>query len=187
MRLFIVLLLVALIEVVPLSIATAAPAVDKSLAVKHELMTIRFKPRKPNQMGSFYEARGFPRPMRDVIHKQCYITAIIHNTSKEKIWLDLSDWKFSVNGKPLKREHRNYWKKRWQEMGIPLRYQSTFRWTLIPEELDYLPGEKEGGNLVLPFTKGKITLDATFKTGADKKGEVIRIHYDQLYCAEDTK
>jgi hypothetical protein len=168
------------------SAALAAQAIAP-LAVVEDQLTIEFKPRSPEQMVSFYEARGFPQSMRDILRQQCFITVGIRNTSQHKIWLNLDDWKFSVNGKPIEREHRDQWKQRWQEMNIPLRYQATFRWTLIPEMLDYLPGEYEGGNLVLPFTREKITLDATFATGDNKQGEPIRIHYDQLYCAEDAK
>lgn len=174
-----------LVEIFAMSLAWSAESVKPSLSVKHELLTIKFVPRSADQMGSFYEARGFPKPMREVLETQCFITVGIRNLSQQKIWLDLADWKFSVNGQPLKREHRDYWKKRWQAMDVPLPHQSTFRWTLIPETLDYLPGEREGGNLVLPYTKEKITLDARFKTGDDKQGEVIHIHYDQLYCAKD--
>lgn len=157
------------------------------LVIEHEDLSIEFSPRTPEQMGSFYEARGFPREVREVLQQQCFITVKIRNHSQKKIWLDLAEWQFSVNGKVIQREHRDYWKQRWQAMNVPLRYQSTFRWTLIPESLDYLPGEEEGGNLVLPFTRGKMTLDAKFATGKDKDGEPIHIHFDQLYCAEDRK
>ncbi|MCK5001939.1 MAG: hypothetical protein KAJ92_06085 [Gammaproteobacteria bacterium] len=167
------------------SAATVAASPKFPLVVNHELMSIEFAPRKPEQMGSFYEARGFPREMREVLKQQCFITVKIHNNSQKKIWLDLANWQFSVNGKPLKREHRDVWKQHWQAMNVPLRFQSTFRWTLIPETLDYLPGEEEGGNLVLPFTKEKITLDAKFATGENRDGKPIHIHFEQLYCAED--
>ena len=92
---------------------------------------------------------------------------------------------FTAAGKPLIREHRDYWKKRWQDMGMPLNKQSTFRWTLIPETLDYLPGEHEGGNIVLPFTDKPISITATFSTGDDKQGKKITITTDKLFCAED--
>ena len=172
-----------------LLIASATVAAQKTLPLKvsNENMSITFRPRSPDQMDSFYGARGFPKAMRDILKKQCFITVGIRNTSQQKIWLNLADWKFSVNGKPIKREHRDQWKQRWQDMNIPLRYQSTFRWTLIPETLDYLPGEKEGGNIILPFSKEKITLDASFATGDNKQGEVISIHYDQLQCRENSQ
>ncbi len=150
-------------------------------------LQISFTPRTPDQMGSFYEARGFPGKMREILKQQCFITVGIRNTSNKKIWLDVSSWTFTAAGKTLKREHRDYWKKRWQEMGIPLSKQSTFRWTLIPETLDYLPGEHEGGNIVLPFTDKPISMTATFATGDNKQGKPITITTDKLFCAEDAQ
>jgi len=148
---------------------------------------ITFVPRTPEQMASFYEARGFPKKMIDVIMQQCFITVGIDNKSKDVLWLDLENWRFSANGKPVKRQHRDYWKKRWMEMSIPLASQSTFRWTLLPEILDYLPDEHEGGNIVLPRVKEPITLNASFASGANKNGPVINISYDKLQCIEDEK
>jgi len=169
------------------AIAVSSAQPMQPVTVKHAELEIEFKPRTANQMSSFYEARGFPREMRDVIKKQCFITTRVSNISNKKIWLDLSNWTFSVEGKTIKREHRDYWKQRWQSMGIPLSKQSTFRWTLIPETLDYLPGEQEGGNIILPFTNKYIHVTATFATGDDKQGEPITITSDKLFCAEDAK
>lgn len=153
--------------------------------VRTDDVLIEFAPRTPDQMSSFYEARGFPRAMINKIRDTCYITVRIHNTSQQQIWHELENWQFSVDGKPLVREHRDVWKQRWQDMDIPLRFQSTFRWTLLPETLDYLPSEIEGGNIVLPRTDQPITLKASFKTGKDKKGSVINIEYDKLQCIND--
>ena len=155
------------------------------LHTRTDEILIEFTPRSPEQMGSFYEARGFPQSMLELLQQQCFITVRIHNTSQEQIWLELENWEFSSNGKVIKREHRNTWKQRWLAMNIPLRYQSTFRWTLLPETLDYLPGEIEGGNIVLPATRQPVTLKAMFRTGHDKQGPVITIKYDKLHCAEN--
>lgn len=176
-----------MLNLLPILAVVANMQVALPIIVKTPEMEIDFTPRSADQLGSFYEARGFPKEMRDVLRKQCFITVGILNTSNKKIWHDLSSWKFSIAGKPLKREHRDYWKKRWQDMGIPLNKQSTFRWTLIPETLDYLPDEHEGGNIILPFTDKAISLTATFATGDDKQGEKITIHTDKLFCAEDAQ
>jgi hypothetical protein len=174
-------------NIIPVLLVIANMQAVQPVSVKVPELEIKFIPRTPNQMASFYEARGFPRAMRDVLKNQCFITVGILNKSKTKIWLDLSNWQFSAGGKPLKREHRDYWKKRWQQMGMPLNKQSTFRWTLIPETLDYLPDEHEGGNLVLPFTDKAISLTATFATGDDRQGKKITISTDKLFCAEDAQ
>jgi len=166
-----------------LTITAAEPV--QPVQIKMPEMEIEMTPRSPNQMSSFYEARGFPKPMLDILKQQCFITIGIKNTSREKIWLDLSSWTFQADGKELVRIHRNTWKRRWQDMEIPKSSQATFRWTLMPETLDYLPGEREGGNVTLPFTPGYFSLEASFKTGDDKKGKVINIRTDKLFCAED--
>ena len=173
--------------IIPILVVIANMQVVQPVIVKTANLEIDFTPRTPNQMGSFYEARGFPKEMRDLLKQQCFITVGITNTSNTKIWLDLSNWTFSTAGKPLKRQHRDYWKNRWQSMGMPLNKQSTFRWTLIPETLDYLPGEHEGGNIVLPFTDKPISITAIFATGKNKKGKKITITTDKLFCAEDAQ
>jgi len=172
---------------IPMLLVIANMQVMQPVTVKTPELEMKFISRTPNQMGSFYEARGFPKEMRDVLKQHCFITVGILNKSNTKIWLELSTWKFSAAGKPLKREHRDYWKKRWQDMGMPLNNQSTFRWTLIPETLDYLPGEHEGGNIVLPFADKPIKLTATFATGENKQGKKLTITTDKLFCAEDAK
>ncbi|RKZ66034.1 MAG: hypothetical protein DRQ44_07280 [Gammaproteobacteria bacterium] len=176
-----------MINILPVLVLVANMQVVQPIIITTADIEIDFTPRTANQMASFYEARGFPKEMLSVLKKQCFITVGILNTSNTKIWLDLSSWTFSSEGKIIKREHRDYWKKRWQDMSIPLNKQSTFRWTLIPEKLDYLPDEHEGGNIVLPFTSKYISVKATFATGEKKQGKPITISSDKLFCAEDAK
>jgi hypothetical protein len=176
-----------MLNILPILIVVTNMQAVKPVIVNTPELEVDFTPRTPNQMGSFYEARGFPKEMRDVLKQQCFITVGITNNSKTRIWLDMAHWEFSSAGKPIKREHRDYWKHRWQDMGMPLSKQSTFRWTLIPEQLDYLPGEHEGGNIVLPFTRDYFSVTATFATGDNKQGETITITTDKLFCAEDAQ
>ncbi len=176
-----------MLNIIPLILVITNMQVVQPITVKTADLEMAFTPRTANQMSSFYEARGFPKQMREILKKQCFITVGILNTSDKKIWLDLANWKFTAAGKPLKRQHRDYWKKRWQDMGMPLNKQSTFRWTLIPETLDYLPDEHEGGNIVLPFTDKPISITATFATGDNKQGKKTTITTDKLFCAEDAK
>ena len=174
-----------MLNLFPVLLVIASTQVLQPVVIRTPELELELTPRTPNQIASFYEARGFPKSMLQVIRQQCYITFGITNNSDQIVWLELSNWEFSASGKPLKREHRDYWKKRWADMGIPLSKQSTFRWTLIPETLDYLPGEHEGGNILLPFTRDQLTLKATFATGEQKRGKPVIITTDRLFCAED--
>ena len=148
-------------------------------------LSAEFQPRTPDQMSAFYTARGFPRPMVELLAQQCFITVRIHNTGTEVVWLELANWRFSAGGQAISRFHRNYWDARWEEMNIPLASRSTFRWTLLPERLDFQPDEQEGGNIILPRTRDPLSVHAEFATGSDKRGPVVRLQFDNLYCAED--
>jgi hypothetical protein len=148
-------------------------------------VSVEFQPRTPDQMSAFYSARGFPRPMVELLAQQCFITVRIHNTGTEVAWLELANWRFSAGGRAISRFHRDHWKTRWEELGIPLSSQSTFRWTLLPERLDFQPDEQEGGNIILPRTGEPVSVEADFATGRDRRGPVLRLRFDNLYCAED--
>lgn len=143
---------------------------------------IRLTPRTPQQMVAFYEARGFSKAMLDKIRPNCFITVSIHNKSERIIWLDLANWTFSRDGKAIHRIHRRQLKQRWQRMHIPLAHQSIFRWTLLPEQLDFRPNEREGGNIVLPWTDAPITIRARFATLADKTGKPLSMRLTNIRC-----
>jgi hypothetical protein len=70
-------------------------------------------------------------------------------------------------------------------MTAPLPSQSTFRWTLLPEVLDFRPDEAEGGNVTLERTGKAFALEARFAIGTDRKGGDIEVRIDGLRCAED--
>lgn len=146
---------------------------------------LRLTPRTPEQMAAFYEARGFPRAMVERLKQPCFVTVRIRNRGDEVVWLDLADWHFSAGGRPLRRYHRDEWMRTWERLQVPMASRATFRWTLLPERLDFQPDEAEGGNILLQRVPGPITLDATFATGADRRGPVLKIHRDNIECASD--
>lgn len=147
------------------------------------LMTLQIGPRTPEQIAAFYEARGFQADMVAVLRQQCYLTVFMHNKSHDIIWLDLQDWEFDNPAGPLERLDRDHWRKHWEAMGIPMAHQSTFRWTLLPERLDFLPGEREGGNIILPRLDQPFRIRARFATGADGSGPPIQVEFKRVECA----
>lgn len=146
---------------------------------------VRFHPRTPDQMAAFYEARGFPRPMVELLRGYCFITVSVRNKSKEIVWLDLSNWRFRSVVGPVERLHRRRWQPLWERMDIPLAARATFRWTLLPERLDLQPDEAEGGNIVLPQTEEPFTVEAHFKRGEQQHSGRTTLHVTGLRCAHD--
>lgn len=148
-------------------------------------LRITLASRTPQQMAAFYEARGFNIAMLDKIKQYCFITVFIQNKSNDIIWLNLNNWQFISDNHQLSRVDRHQLKKIWQSMNIPLAHQSTFRWTLLPEQLDFRANEREGGNIVLPWTNTTITVTARFDTLSNKSGKPIKIKLDNLQCQKN--
>lgn len=162
----------------------AEPAKPNRPGIENEHFKIRLAPNTPNQMAAFYTGRGFPQFAIDEVSKLCFVSVGLYNKSKDIVWLDMSSWRFHTSDGELKRFERSYWKTRWQELGLEKRFQSTFRWTLVPEKLDFRPAEGEGGNIVLPRTDKPITVTASIAVGSNKS-KVYDIKIENLYCAYD--
>jgi len=143
---------------------------------------VRVTPRSPQQMAAFYEGRGFSKKMVNALIQPCFFTVGIHNKTSDILWHDLSKWKFANNSGDIKHLDRAYWKDKWKKMQIPLAHQSTFRWTLLPESLDFRSNEHEGGNIILPYSTNKFTLQVAFKTKKDKSGKLIPIKIENIQC-----
>jgi hypothetical protein len=182
-------LLVTCLSLILVCTGISAIAVEKQnrqrLLFENDKLAIRLSPRSPEQIAAFYEARGFPRNMIARLKQECFITVGISNKSANVLWLDLANWQFTSATKPLRRYHRNEWKPVWQALAVPMASQSTFRWTLLPESLDFRPHEREGGNIILPRVDTPITLTARFLTGSDKRGKPADITIEHIHCAQD--
>jgi hypothetical protein len=152
---------------------------------ENDALRLTVTPRTAQQMAAFYEGRGFPARAITLTRGACFFTVGIHNKSRDIVWLATANWQFQTAGGPLKRITRDEWKQRWQQLGLALPYQSTFRWTLLPASLDFQPDEREGGNITLSRTDKPFSLHATFATGKDKQGPRIDVHIADLRCAAE--
>ena len=142
--------------------------------------------RTPEQMSAFYEGRGFPKSAIAEIHDTCFMTVVIRNYSKAKIWLDLADWKFFSEYGPVHRIDRNQWKVKWEQLKTPLANQSTFTWTLLPEVRDLHPDEPVGGNIIFSPIDYTFTIEANFKTGEDKQGTPLQVIVNNVKCEKNS-
>lgn len=152
--------------------------------LEHQDFRLRITPRTQQQIAAFYEGRGFPKTATNELQNVCFFGIGLHNKSKDIIWLDLSNWQFTSHGQPVRRLDKHYWRKRWQELGLARPLQSTFRWTQMPEALNYLPDEREGGNIILPRDRAPFSVTATLITKQDRSGKHYQIKIDNLECAK---
>jgi hypothetical protein len=175
----------ALLAFTSAAIAQGAAAPQRP-QFENDYFRLRLAPRTPNQIAAFYEARGFPRFAIDELKSLCFITIGFRNKSDQVIWHDMDKWQITGPKGEIKRYPRSYWPAFWDKRGLAKRFQSTFRWTLMPEKLDFRPAEGEGGNMILPRTREPMTLHATFRLGG-RRGTLVDVTIDNLHCAEDPK
>lgn len=162
---------------------------EKNPNYKFESNKLRFGIylRTPEQMAAFYEGRGFPKSAIAEISKTCFMTVVIRNYNKYKIWLDLKDWKFYSSQGPIQRIDRYQWKEKWKQLKVPLSNQSTFTWTLLPEARDLHSDEPVGGNIIFIPVDYKFTIEANFKTGEDKQGKPLQVIMNNVMCEKNSK
>ncbi len=181
--------------VLSLGISTTVHASDPALEsvtakgnrYENKLFRIRYITRSPNQIAAFYEARGFPVYAINEVRKFCFVTFGVGNKSDQKLYHDLNQWQFTNADGPVKRVLRPDWKARWNELGLEKRFQSTFRWTLMPEKLDFYPQEGEGGNLIFPRTGKPLTITAHIRIGEGDKISLYQVTFKNVQCAIDTE
>lgn len=153
--------------------------------LENEFVKLGLYLRTPSQMAAFYEGRGFPKKAIDETTKYCFITIGMRNISKQKIWLDLTQWRIYDDKGDIKRTSRAEWKQTWQQLKVPLASQATFNWTLLPEARDLHPDEPAGGNITLQPTYTPFTIEASFATGEDKQGKPLMIKIDNVRCLKN--
>lgn len=164
------------------SATLAANATQARPQFENANFRLRLNPRSREQITAFYTGRGFPKTALDELRQVCFITVGLRNLGKQTVWLDLTNWKLSTKNGPLKRILRQDWRQRWTRLGLAQRFQSTFRWTLMPEKLGFYPYEGEGGNITLPYTPLPITLQARIEVG-DNERKVFDIKLDNIRCS----
>ena len=176
----------------PSAISQASDPHVETIAAKgnrfeNKFLRIRMAPRTPNQIAAFYEARGFPGFAINELRNVCFITVGVGNKSNNKLYHDLSQWEFTDSMGPVKRYLRTHWRQRWTELGLEKRFQSTFRWTLMPEKLDFYPQEGEGGNIIFPRTGRPVTIKAVVRIGTLDRQTIYNVIFNDVKCAEDAK
>lgn len=140
--------------------------------------------RTSSQTIAFYTGRGFPIAALDELKAVCFITIGIKNKGTSRVWFDLDNWRFSIPEGVVKRRTRNEWAQRWDKIGLEKRFQSTFRWTLMPEKMGLYPYEGEGGNVTLIKTDKAMTLTGRISVGKDKS-TVYPIKIKNIHCASE--
>lgn len=175
-----------LLWVLILTLANISPASaqdDNRYRYEDKRIRVSITPRTPEQTTAFYYARGFPDPVINELKQQCFLTISIHNLSKQTLVHDVEQWTITSSGQPVERLGRQYWFAWFRSHDINLAVQSTFRWTLLPDSLDFFPAEGEGGNIIIPYTDKPVSMRMQFKLVSNMETQPFHIDFPAIRCA----
>lgn len=160
---------------------------NDSSGIKFENAWIQFRmiARTPDQMAAFYIGRGFPSAAVEATREACIITVGMRNLTQDILWLNLNEWEFISGKDRIERINRAQWQETWHRLALPKSLQSTFSWTMLPEQRDLHYDEPVGGNMTLRIPESKFSLVAKFKTGKKQDGPVKTLRIDQIQCEKN--
>jgi len=185
---FPITLLMTFVLILCTSLISPAHGIDKPYPgpfVENDHLLVVLIPHTPDQMAAFYEARGFPAQAIELIRETCLVTVHIENKSREIIWLEIKNWRFSSGSKLLARLGDDYWNTLWDDIGLPQANRSTFGWTQLPEVRDLQPDEPVGGNIAFLRPMDTFNINAHFMTGKHKRNGMIDVNFENIECPQD--
>ena len=106
----------------------------------------------PDYVRAVYASRGLPQTIIDRVSSYCVFGTILKNLSDSGLSYNTADWRFvTPDGQTHRVRTKTEWISEWQDMGV------AFRWSLLPEQQDYAPGDWGQG-----FTTIALPPDAQF-------------------------
>jgi hypothetical protein len=110
----------------------------------------------PDYVRAVYASRGLPQTIIDSVSSYCVFGTILKNHSASTLSYNAADWRYvTTDGRTHRARTKTEWVDEWQSMGV------AFRWSLLPEQQTYAPGDWGQG----------------FTTVALPPGTVLDLHY----------
>lgn len=117
-----------------------------SWKAQHPGLSLQFIQVLPDYIRASYSARGLPAVFVEMMAKQCVFGTIIKNESGKTLSYRVADWRYiTADGRAHSIKTKTQWLEEWAEMGV------IFRWSLLPDEQQFAPGDWSQGFTTLPL------------------------------------
>ena len=129
----------------------------------------------PDYVRAVYSARGLPRAAVEQMAGYCVFGTIIKNESDQPLSYRVADWRYqTADGESHPVKTKTQWLEEWQNMGI------AFRWSLLPDDQTFAPGDWSQGFTTLPLPPGTpVKLHYSWSL----KGKTYERTLENLLCA----
>ncbi len=179
--------LVSLIFISPKLSAKVVTGTDAETGLQfhqwqREGVSIRLVQRLPDQTRAFFQGRGFSPETADVIGQACVFQTIFRNDGNKAISYDLSEWNVHHDGKTAPVAVRESWDKRWKDEDVSQAARIALRWSLLPTQQSFQPGDYNWGMTAYGLPPGSV-FDLTIAINIDGQRTIGRIA--AIRCAAD--
>ncbi|VAW77326.1 hypothetical protein MNBD_GAMMA13-265 [hydrothermal vent metagenome] len=145
---------------------------------QHPGFSLQFIQLLPDYVRAIYSARGLPKNVVEHMASYCVFGTIIKNESTSSLAYRVADWRYITrdgHAHPIKT--KTQWLEEWQKLGV------AFRWSLLPDDQRFAPGDWSQGFTTLPLSPGT-TVDLQYSWTVDDKPHKATI--EELRCAPET-
>jgi hypothetical protein len=100
----------------------------------------------PDYVRAVYSARGLPKEVVELMAGYCIFGTIIKNESGAELAYRVADWRYVTgDGQAHPVKTKTQWLEEWQKLGV------AFRWSLLPDDQRFAPGDWSQGFTTLPL------------------------------------
>ncbi|VAX13012.1 hypothetical protein MNBD_GAMMA24-2813 [hydrothermal vent metagenome] len=112
----------------------------QSWKAQHPGFSLQFIQLLPDYVRAVYSARGLPKKAVELMASYCIFGTIIQNKSAYPLSYQVADWRYvTLDGQSHPVKTKTQWLKEWRSMGV------TFRFSLLPDEQTFSPGDWSQG------------------------------------------
>lgn len=148
-----------------------------SWKAQHPGFSLQFIQLLPDYVRAMFSARGLPQEVVELMAAYCVFGTVIKNESGDALGYRVADWRYvTADGQAHPVKTKTQWLKEWQDMGV------AFRWSLLPAEQQFSPGDWSQGFTTLPLAPGTIF---TLSYQWTQQGKTHTGSFKQLQCAPD--
>ncbi len=147
----------------------------QSWKAQHPGFSLQFIQLLPDYVRAVYSARGLPDKVVELMAGYCIFGTIIKNESDQPLSYRVADWRYLTrDGRSHPVKTKTQWLKEWRDMGV------TFRFSLLPDEQTFAPGDWSQGFTTLALPPDTPVALHYFWTQQGKKHEGV---FENLRCA----
>jgi len=123
---------------------------------RREGVSLKLVQRLPDQTRAFFLGRGFPREAADDIARNCVFQSIFRNEGQAPLDYDLREWRILHNGQTMPMRLQAEWDRKWSANQISEPARIAFRWSLLPPQQHFEPGDYNWGMLSFGLPPGEL-------------------------------